>query len=186
VWWYTARASGLVAWLLGIASVLWGLALSTRALGRRPRAPWLLDLHRFLGGLTVLFVGLHIGALVADNYVHFGLADVLVPFASSWRTVPVAIGVVAFWLLLAVESTSLLMRHIPKHWWRGIHLSSYGVALGSTLHALTAGTDRSNRLMWWSALASAALIVFFSAYRLLAPRRRTPRNLPARPRLPAT
>ena len=44
---------------LAAASVLWGMALSTRALGARPKAPWLLDLHRFLGGMTVLFVGAH-------------------------------------------------------------------------------------------------------------------------------
>ena len=31
--WYTARASGLVAWALLSAGVLWGLALSTKVLG---------------------------------------------------------------------------------------------------------------------------------------------------------
>ena len=50
VWWYVSRASGVVAWLLAAMAVLWGLALSTRALGAKPRAPWLLDLHRFIGG----------------------------------------------------------------------------------------------------------------------------------------
>ena len=66
--------------------MLWGIALATRALGPNPKAPWLLDLHRHLGGLTVLFTGIHMGALVADTYVHFGLADLLVPFASPWKT----------------------------------------------------------------------------------------------------
>ena len=37
LWWYIARSSGLVAWALLALSVLWGLALSTRALGARPR-----------------------------------------------------------------------------------------------------------------------------------------------------
>lgn len=81
VWWHLSRASGLLAW---------GTALATRALGQRPKAPWLLDLHRHLGGLTVAFVGLHLGALVADSYVHFGWADVSVPWASSWKATAVA------------------------------------------------------------------------------------------------
>ena len=30
VWWYSARASGIVAWVLLAASVVWGLILSTK------------------------------------------------------------------------------------------------------------------------------------------------------------
>ena len=30
-WWYVTRASGIVAWLLLTASVLWGIVLSTKA-----------------------------------------------------------------------------------------------------------------------------------------------------------
>ena len=43
------------------------------------------------GGLAIAATGLHATALVADTYVHFGAADVLVPFASSWRPLAVAI-----------------------------------------------------------------------------------------------
>ena len=34
LWWYVARSGGIVAWALVAASVLWGLALSTKALGK--------------------------------------------------------------------------------------------------------------------------------------------------------
>ena len=56
LWWYTARAGGLVAWALATASVVWGLLLSGR-ITRKPKPAWVLDLHRFLGALTVVFVG---------------------------------------------------------------------------------------------------------------------------------
>jgi len=105
--WYVARAAGLVSWALLAAATLWGLALSTRALGDRPRANWLLDLHRWLGGTALAFTGVHVVALLADQYVHFGVAEILVPFTSSWHPVAVAWGVVAAYLLLAVELTSL-------------------------------------------------------------------------------
>jgi hypothetical protein len=49
LWWYLARATGLTAWWLLCIAVFWGLLLSTRALGDRPRTAWLLDLHRMLG-----------------------------------------------------------------------------------------------------------------------------------------
>ena len=55
IWWYTARAGGIVAWALLTVSVVWGLLLSSRVLGRRISGPKLLDLHRFLGGLAVTF-----------------------------------------------------------------------------------------------------------------------------------
>ena len=77
-----------------------GTALSGR-LSRRPRPAWVLDLHRFLGVLAVVFAGVHLLGLVADSYVHFGPAELFVPLASSWRPGPVAWGVVALYLLLA-------------------------------------------------------------------------------------
>ena len=38
-WWYVARAGGVVAWALSTVSVVWGLMLSTRVLGRRVTLP---------------------------------------------------------------------------------------------------------------------------------------------------
>ena len=181
LWWLVARSSGLVAWGLAVASVLWGVALATRALGSRPRAPWLLDLHRHLGGLTVLFAALHVGALVADSYVSFDLVDVLVPFASSWRPGAVAWGVVSLWLLAAVEITSLLMKRIPKLWWRRVHLTSYVVAVAATVHLFTAGTDATTTLLRWVVIVVGAALAFFLLYRELAPakRARVPVRKPA-------
>lgn len=139
--WYVARSSGLVAWGLVVASMAWGILLATRVLGRRPRPSWLLSLHRFLGGLAVVFVGVHVVALVADSYVHFGVADVLVPLASSWHPAAVAFGIVSFYVLLAVEITSLLRQRLSNRAWRSVHLLSYALFAMSTVHLLTAGTD---------------------------------------------
>ena len=163
LWWYVARAGGIVAWVLLAASVLWGLALSTKALGNRPRPNWQLDLHRFLGGLGLVFTGIHVAALVLDSYVDFGLTQILVPFTSSYRPTAVAWGVVSFQLLVAVEVTSLLRRNIPKRAWRLVHFASFPLYVAATVHGLTAGTDSGNRLlvlgMWLSVAAVAGLTV---------------------------
>jgi sulfoxide reductase heme-binding subunit YedZ len=165
--WYLARAAGILAWLLATAAVIWGLLLSTKLLHRKPSPRWLLDLHRFLGALAVVFVGFHIAALIADNYVHFGLADVLVPFASGWRRGAVALGVLAFWLLLAVEVTSLLMRRLPRRRWHQLHLASYAVFWATTFHALLAGTDSRGHLFHLVAYVSIAVVGGLSVLRAL-------------------
>ena len=171
LWWYIARSSGVVAWALLALSVLWGLALSTRALGARPRANWLLDLHRFLGGLAVVFVGVHLVGLALDPWVEIGVTQMLVPFSSSWNPVAVAWGVVALYLLAAVEITSLLRRRIPRTWWKGVHLSSYGLYAVATVHLLTAGTDRHSPVLLWAVIGATTAIVFSTAYRVMGPGR---------------
>jgi hypothetical protein len=142
--WYVARSAGIVSWAMVSASVLWGLALSTKALGRRPRPNWLLDLHRFLGAAALVFTGIHVGSIMLDSYVHFGLVEVLVPLTGSWHPVAVAWGIVAMYLLVAIEITSLLRSNIPKRWWRGVHFASFPLFAVATVHGLTAGTDATN------------------------------------------
>ncbi|MGQ0434289.1 MAG: ferric reductase-like transmembrane domain-containing protein [Microthrixaceae bacterium] len=173
IWWYLSRATGLVAWGLAVASILFGLALASRALGPRPRAPWLLALHRWIGGLTVLFTGAHVASIVADSFVHFGLADVLVPGASSWKPLPVAWGILAAWCLVAIEITSLQMKRISKRTWHAIHLTSYLIAVLATVHGFTAGADASNPIFTWAVIVAVALMAFFAVYRRLVPKSAT-------------
>lgn len=180
LWWYVARATGLVAWALAVGSLLLGLALATRAMGPKPTGPWLLDLHRWTGGMAVALTGAHVVALIADSYVHFDVADVLVPFAAGWRPGAVAWGVAAFWLLLAVEVTSLLRRRLPRALWRAVHLSSYAVAVAATVHGVTAGTDAGHPAVAWAVLAGLGSSTFFVAYRRVAPKKPA-RRIPARP-----
>lgn len=171
-WWYLARATGYVAWALVAASVISGLALSTRLTNGRPTAAWILDLHRFLAGTAVAFTGLHLVGLFADNYVQFGLAELLIPFASRWRSGPVALGVVAMYLLAAVEISSLLMRRLPRHLWRAIHLASYGAFWLATFHLLVAGTDAGHPLSRVATTLVMATVVFLSLVRTLSGRGR--------------
>ncbi len=171
IWWLVARASGITAWLLSALALLWGLALSTRALGAKPKAPWLTDMHRYLGNLTVVFTGVHIAGLVADNYLHFSWAEILVPMATDWRPGAVAWGIVAFYLLVAVEITSLARGRISKKLWKGFHFLSYPMYLFGTVHMFTAGTDASNPLLRWTAMASIAAVSFFTIYRSVGPGR---------------
>jgi DMSO/TMAO reductase YedYZ heme-binding membrane subunit len=164
-WWYVARAGGITAWVLVAAVTLFGLVLSTRIAKGKVTPAWLLDLHRHLGGLSIAFTAVHVAGLVADSYVTFGFVDVVVPFASEWKPGPVAAGVVAMHLLVAVEVTSLLQRKIPRRWWRRIHGLSMPLFLLSTMHTLTAGTDGESPAMRIAAIAALLAFMFLIAYR---------------------
>jgi predicted ferric reductase len=184
--WYIARASGLVGWGLLAAATLWGLALSTKVLGPRPRPNWLLDLHRWLGGIALVFTGVHVTALLADTYVHFGLASLLVPFASSWHPLAVAWGVVAFYLLVAVELTSLARAHLPKIVWRRVHFASFLLFVMATIHGLTAGTDTKSAMARVVAMVVDSVFVGLTAVRITESVRAeapAPRHALARQRL---
>ncbi|MEM7324575.1 MAG: ferric reductase-like transmembrane domain-containing protein [Actinomycetota bacterium] len=146
-WWFVVRSTGLVALVLLAVGVIGGLLLSTRVLGRQPRPDWVLDWHRFVGGLTVIFVALHMAALLADSYIEFRVVDLIVPFVSSWRPFAVGLGVLAFHLLLAVEISSLVRRRLSGTVWRRIHYVSLPAFVLSTLHLLLAGEDASNTLV---------------------------------------
>ena len=161
--WLVARSSGIVAWALIVASAAWGLLLATRVLGRKASPAWLLSLHRFLGALAVVFTAVHVVAIVADQYVDFGLTEVLVPFASSWEPFAVALGIVGMYVLAAVQLTSLLRGHLSQSAWRRVHLLSYALFATTTVHALMAGTDTNALLPTGVAVIFGAAAVFTGA-----------------------
>jgi predicted ferric reductase len=167
LWWYLARAGGLVAYALLAASTAWGLAVSTRLLGRWPAPGWTLDLHRFLGGLALTFTAIHLAGLLLDSYVRFDLLDLLVPFAASWRPAAVAAGVVALYLLLSIELTSLARRHLPHRLWRRLHLGAFPLLAAATVHLLAAGSDRAALAVVILLGATTAAVTFLVLFRLL-------------------
>jgi len=161
--WYFARSSGLVTWALILMTIVWGLLLATRALGRRPTPAWLLSLHRYLGALALVFLGVHVGAILLDSYTDFSIVNVLVPFTSSWDPLAVAWGIVAMYLLVAIEITSLLRNRMSRRAWHAVHLLAYFLFATSTVHMLTAGTDAKAVVASSAAVLVATAAVFGSA-----------------------
>lgn len=141
IWWFLTRASAIVAWVLLTVTAVWGILLKTRILRGADNPEWLKVTHRYISGLAMTMVALHIVTLVLDEYINFGWADVLVPFATSFEPLPVALGIFAFWLLVAIQATALLAKRLPEALWKAVHLSSYAVLLLVALHSGLVGTD---------------------------------------------
>jgi len=161
----------MVAWALVTLSVAWGLFISTKAVAKATSPAWLLDVHRFVGGLSVVFTAIHLFGLWADSYVTFGWAELFVPMSSEWKPGAVAFGIVAMYLLIAVEGTSLMMKRLPRRVWRWIHRASLPLYVMATYHGLRAGTDHGNQVFRLAALASINIVAFLTVVLILAARR---------------
>jgi DMSO/TMAO reductase YedYZ heme-binding membrane subunit len=172
IWWYLARSSGIIALVLLVASVVWGVLLSTRALRPHDRPAWLLDLHKWLGGTALVMTGLHMLGLYLDGYINYGFTEIFVPGASEFRPLAVAIGVLSFYVMVAIQATSYMRRRLPQRAWRAIHLSSYGLVWGAAIHAGMAGTDTVNRAYQVLALLLTMIAVAAMVIRILSPVKR--------------
>lgn len=146
-YWYATRSAGVLALGCALLAILLGLALASRVFGAKPGYPWLLDLHRFVSGVSVLFLAVHMLTLWADDFVTFGLAELLIPGRSSTQTAAVNWGVYSAWGLGVIQLSSLLKSQLPKQVWRSIHLGSYLVAVTGTVHAYKAGSDIDNLVL---------------------------------------
>jgi predicted ferric reductase len=169
LWWWLSRASGIVAWLVVVAAVVWGLLASTKMIRRRGMPAWILDLHRYLGTLTIVFVAVHVGAIWADSFVKFGPRELFVPLASTWRPHAIAWGIVSTYVLVAIQTTSWLMRKLPRKLWHRVHVLSVPMLAMATVHGFLAGTDRGNRAVQWSAFAFLIGVLFLLTVRLISP-----------------
>jgi predicted ferric reductase len=171
LYWYMARAGGLTSWWLVALTVFWGLMLSTRVARGRATPAWLLDLHRFMGGLSVVFLGLHIAGLMGDKWLHLTVKEALVPMAARVKPLALAWGVIGLYLMVAIEVTSLLMTRLPRKVWRFVHSSAFLLFLLSTVHAFAAGSEAKNIAVQWTAMSFGAMFTFLMVYRALMPRR---------------
>lgn len=155
--WYAARAAGVVAYVLLTGGVLLGTLLAGRV--RLPRWPTfaVTDVHRFVSLLVGVFVSLHVLTVGLDTYVHFSLAQLVVPGASSYRPLWVALGIVSAELLVAIAVTNLLRRRIGFKRWRRVHYLTFLVWAGATVHGIGSGTDSNTawlRLLYVLSIAS--------------------------------
>lgn len=142
-WWYLSKASGIVAAVLLVLSMLWGLLFSSRATGKRLRPNWWLALHNWLGGLALAFIGVHLVAAFFDSNAGIGLTQILVPGTATGFVWPIAWGVIATYIFTVVvfSSVNRVKRRLPRRVWHAVHLVSIPAMLFTGLHAYQAGSD---------------------------------------------
>ena len=162
IWWNVTRASANIAMVLILLTVFWGVLLATRVLKPNDRPAWLRDIHTWMGGLALIFTIIHMLTLIADSYISFTFVSVLVPYAGSWKPLPVSLGILGFYILAAVQITSLMMRKMSRKTWRRIHLLSYAQFVLVMAHTLTAGSDVGKA--WYAGITVAIAMVGASIF----------------------
>jgi sulfoxide reductase heme-binding subunit YedZ len=167
--WYIARAGGVVAYVLLTFTVCIGVGLAGRA--RVPGFPRFAvdDVHRFAGLLAGTFIAIHVASILLDGYVHFSIPQILVPLESSYRSLPVAFGIVAAELLVALAVTNRLRRVLPRRIWRGAHYLNFAVWALATVHGITAGTDNSTTWLMATYIAAIATVGGLACWRFAEP-----------------
>jgi ferredoxin-NADP reductase len=155
IWWYVTRSSAILAWVLMSLSVIWGVLLSTRIFRKVDSPGHLQDLHRYFGSVALILIGVHMGSLMLDGWLHFTPGQVLIPGHAFYRPVPVALGIVAFYLLVIVYGSSLVRKWLPPRFWKFLHYFNYASVLLVSFHAGLTGTDAGR---WWYLSVSVVII----------------------------
>ena len=166
--WYTSRATGLVALVLFTAVVTLGTLVATRVGGKSVGRFELNELHRSLSIVAMIFLFFHIVTTVLDTYAPTGWLSAVIPFASSYDRLGVAIGAVAFDFMLAVWISSLLKARVKPESWRFIHWFSWVAYVSAILHAYLTGADTKSGAGLILVILCAIVVAVASLWRFFA------------------
>jgi predicted ferric reductase len=158
--WMAARATGIVTLMLLSALIVLGIVLSHPEQARWKQAKRIFPWHESLWVFVLAFLGIHVVSIVVDPYAGVGIGGSLVPGLSEYRSVPVALGVLAMYALLVTVLTARFTSILPRGAWLKLHrLSAVVLALGWA-HGVLSGTDTDAiRPLYWAiaiAVAGAA------------------------------
>jgi len=164
--WVSGRALGLAGYVALVVLVFAGVW---------QRHPWRLRypvghgearlrIHASLAVATVALVMGHLVSLAADAYAGVGWRGAVLPGASNFRTVPVALGVIAWYSLIVFGASAGLAGHKGTKHWLAVHrFASVTFAL-VWLHATLSGTDSIRLRAFYVATGLVVVLVTASRY----------------------
>ena len=176
--WITSRAAGTLALLFSSVAVAVGLTVGRKLL--KGRGPDLRVAHEALSLATIVALVVHAVALLGDSFLHPSLADIAIPFVSSYMTVWTTMGIVAGWLMIILGLSFYARGRIGQQRWRKLHRFTALAWVLGLAHSLGEGTDAGQA--WFLvatgvvALPAAALLIA----RLSGGGRATPQPAPSR------
>jgi sulfoxide reductase heme-binding subunit YedZ len=166
VLWYATRATGLMALVLLTATTVLGVLTANRITTTKWPGFALQDLHRRISVIAMAFLACHILTSIVDTYVHIGWAAIVVPFASPYKRVWVALGAIGLDLLLAVAVTSWLRHKISARTWRAVHWLAYLSWPVALSHSFGMGTDMGQKWVIGLAVACIATVIAAGIWRI--------------------
>ena len=118
-------------------------------------------------------LAVHALSLLGDSYLKPSLADVTIPFVSSYERLWMSVGIVAGWAFVILGLSYYVRARIGVQRWRVLHRFTALAWVLGVVHALMMGTDAGAA---WFLLAAALVVIPAGA---LLVRRLTPTPAPA-------
>jgi methionine sulfoxide reductase heme-binding subunit len=163
IFWITSRAAGFAALVLASLAVSLGLLMSTKLV--RGRTTDLRTAHDTLALATIVALVVHGMSLLGNSFLHPSIADISIPFVSSYKTIWTTLGIVSGWSLVVLGLSYYARRWVGAVRWRKLHRFTALAWLAGLVHALGEGTDAGQ--VWFLAMVA---LVAIPALALLATR----------------
>jgi sulfoxide reductase heme-binding subunit YedZ len=165
--WYVSRAAAVVGYVLLWASTVWGILISSKAVKEHVPGPLAFTLHNVTAWLALGFSAVHAWVLLGDRIVSFNPAGILLPFAADYQPVLTGLGTLSLYAGLLVSVSFYFTRHIGYRAWRVIHMLSYLMFAGVSLHGVLLGTDSSTLVMQMVYLVAIGSVLLLTLFRIL-------------------
>ena len=114
---------------------------------------------------TIVAIVVHGVSLLGDSFLHPSIADISIPFVSSYKTIWTTLGIVGGWGLILLGLSYYARRYVGAIRWRKLHRFTALAWLAGLVHALGEGTDAGQ--VWFLAMIA---LVAIPALALLATR----------------
>jgi methionine sulfoxide reductase heme-binding subunit len=162
--WSLIRSSGIVAYLLLSLSVAAGLYVSIRKRSGGKGAMW--SFFHIAVGNWALYLSIFHGILVSyDTYVGFQWRELLIPFASHYKTIGMAMGTLGLYALFVTVFTSEFRQAIGISRWQKLHRVNPLLYIMVTFHGILTGTDTDTSWGLYMYLSSALVIMILLYFR---------------------
>lgn len=167
LFWITSRAAGFAALVLASLAVALGLLMSTKLL--KGKAAELRATHEILSLSAIVAIVVHAVLLLGDKFLHPSIADIAVPFVSSYKSGWMTVGIVSGWGTILLGLSYYARRAIGSVCWRKLHRFTALAWLGGLVHSLGMGTDAGQ--IWFLALIAIVAVPALAllGWRVLGP-----------------
>jgi sulfoxide reductase heme-binding subunit YedZ len=153
IFWITSRAAGSAALVLASVGVCVGLLMGGKFM--RGRGLDLRAAHETISIATLIAIVVHAVALLGDSFMHPSVADIAIPFVSSYQTLWTTVGILAGWATILLGVSFYARRWIGQRRWRSMHRFTVLAWWLGVIHSLGEGTDAGQA--WF--LAMTAIVV---------------------------
>ena len=160
--WYISRAAGLIGYVFLWLTIFLGLSIHNPFLKKYIEPIYSFDFHCFMAAGAVFWALVHGTSFLLHGGFSLSFIDIAIPFFSKTTLVNVnylALGIMAFYMMVIMTATSYLRRHISHGIWRALHFLNPLAFIFTISHGYLIGTDTKNFYIGGAFLVSSFVLL---------------------------